>query len=144
MTLTRFLDLVVTSGPDAGMRYSIEEGTYRIIGRYDDFLHPTQILSAESDHGLNPDQQERVEKHLASHPHSSHRKQKTQGPDILLSDPSISRSHAMVIMDESGAQRIDLISKNGTHVNQTLVSDIPLSKGDVISLGNTQLIVQMG
>lgn len=60
--------------------------------------------------------------------------------DIFLVDPSVSRNHAEVDVDQAGALVRDLSSTNGTFVNdQRVVGSMRAVAGDVITFGNTQL-----
>ncbi len=118
MTSLAFLDLTVTQGPNQGMRYSIPEGTYRILARYEPgFVADDRIL--------NPDQQERVLSYLPK---------KTgliRGPDILLDDSSLSTAHAIAILTPQGGRWVDLIAE----------TEKTVSTGDTVNLGSTQLKV---
>jgi pSer/pThr/pTyr-binding forkhead associated (FHA) protein len=60
-----------------------------------------------------------------------------------LSDPTISRRHARLSIDQAARLSIqDLGSRNGTLVNGRLITDVePLAVGDVIDLGDTTLEV---
>ena len=66
-----------------------------------------------------------------------------RGRDILLDDEKISRTHAMVFVDEQGPSIVDLISTNGTLVNGQKISDADLTDGDVINIGKTRFIVRV-
>jgi len=62
---------------------------------------------------------------------------RTEDNFILLPDPSVSRNHARIVLDESGSYVIyDLRSSNGTAVNSKRVSEATLRDGDLVSLGN--------
>lgn len=57
-----------------------------------------------------------------------------------LHDDGVSRTHAMVFLDERGQASIaDLMSTNGTVVNGHRVEDCDLNPGDVLRLGGTRL-----
>ena len=60
---------------------------------------------------------------------------RTEGADILLDDEGLSRSHAAIRADGSGAMLRDLGSKNGTWVGDLKVDEIRLVDGDRIRLG---------
>lgn len=64
------------------------------------------------------------------------------GSDLVLSDPGISRRHARV--QASGGEYVlrDLQSTNGTFLNGTRVEQAHISIGDVVTLGNTRLLVE--
>jgi pSer/pThr/pTyr-binding forkhead associated (FHA) protein len=60
--------------------------------------------------------------------------------DVTLLDESISREHALVLIEEEGGgfQIEDLQSTNGTRVNGKLVRSAPLEHGDEIQIGHTR------
>ncbi|MFZ9888133.1 MAG: FHA domain-containing protein [Myxococcota bacterium] len=140
--MPRFVDLVVLSGPETGMRYTVETGTYRVIGRAGDDHESTLQLSRAGDRLLDAEQQAVVESVLNSRADRGVRTRiKRRGPDILLGDGSVSRTHALVFVDESGTSVADLMSTNGTKVNGTLVTDIDVEPGDVLQVGQSRLRV---
>ncbi|WNM36954.1 FHA domain-containing protein [Micromonospora halotolerans] len=60
--------------------------------------------------------------------------------DIVLGDPHLSRRHATVQATVDGVLLTDLGSTNGTWLNdQRIVGTVPLTDGDVIRLGRTDL-----
>lgn len=64
--------------------------------------------------------------------------------DICLSDGQASRYHALMQRQNEGYILSDLGSGNGTYLNgQRLTAPARLKGGDMISIGNTQLEVQL-
>lgn len=65
------------------------------------------------------------------------------GGSAELSDPTISRRHARLVIDQAGGLSIeDLGSRNGTLVNGRLITGVEtLSVGDVIDVGDTTIEV---
>ena len=63
--------------------------------------------------------------------------------DIVLQDPNISRRHAELRRDEQGWQIVDLGSTNGIKVNGRRVDQQPLSPGDEITIGVTDLTFEL-
>jgi len=62
---------------------------------------------------------------------------RTEENFILLPDASVSRAHARVVRDETGAYTIyDLRSSNGTAINSRRVTQAVLRDGDLVSFGN--------
>ena len=55
--------------------------------------------------------------------------------DIHLSDPSVSRRHALVHVEDGRAVREDLGSSNGTYLNEIRVDKALLSNGDTLQIG---------
>lgn len=67
--------------------------------------------------------------------------------DISLPDPAISRDHAVLMRREQGWFVIDTGSKSGTRVNGKKIvpsQRAPISPGDTVSMGQTQLIFRHG
>lgn len=63
---------------------------------------------------------------------------------IIVTDPAVSRDHAIVSLDGSNLQIMDL-SKNGVWVNGVRVapgSSQSLNNGDIITVGNTRIVVK--
>ena len=63
--------------------------------------------------------------------------------DIVLQDPNISRRHAELRREEEGWQVVDLGSTNGIKVNGRRVDHQPLSPGDEITIGVTDLTFEL-
>jgi hypothetical protein len=59
--------------------------------------------------------------------------------DVLLVDPSVSRTHAVVEVTGSEPLVRDLGSTNGTYVNGERVEAQPLRDGDELTFGNTRM-----
>jgi len=61
---------------------------------------------------------------------------------ITIDDPSISREHAEIVVDDQGARIRDLGSRNGVRVNGVRIEvEWPLHEGDKVRLGQQDLIV---
>jgi Protein of unknown function (DUF3662)/FHA domain len=59
--------------------------------------------------------------------------------DVVIADPGASRRHASIRFQGDEYVLTDLGSTNGTKVNGELVQEHPLSDGDRITIGETQL-----
>jgi two-component system, NtrC family, response regulator GlrR len=59
--------------------------------------------------------------------------------DIVLADPTVSRFHCEIVLDEDGAHVRDLESRNGTFVDGTRVREAWLRDGAELRLGRTTL-----
>jgi pSer/pThr/pTyr-binding forkhead associated (FHA) protein len=57
----------------------------------------------------------------------------------LANDPTVSRVHARIVLEEAGHMLYDEESSNGTYVNGVLVSNCVLASGDTIQFGSTRL-----
>ena len=140
----------VDKGPSQGTKYEIENRSYRAIGRVGN-KDATVQLSTDGDVLLDKDDLKCVEDHLKGRPlpkveDSEKMRIGTfrRGRDILVDDEKISRTHAMIFVDEQGPSIVDLISTNGTMVNGQRISDADLGDGDVINIGKTRFIMRLG
>jgi len=59
--------------------------------------------------------------------------------DLHLDEIAVSRRHAILLTEESGARLLDESSSNGTFVNGTRVQQAQLKDGDVIEIGRVVL-----
>lgn len=59
--------------------------------------------------------------------------------DVRLDDNSVSRRHALLVCDVSGARILDDRSSNGTLLNGARVDQAALKSGDVLVLGRVTL-----
>lgn len=135
--MPRFIDLVAVEGPDRGMRFTVEDGTYRVIARApDEGPSSTSQLTPDGDRALDGEQVAAVEGHRT--------RIKKRGPDVTLQDGSVSRTHCIVFVDKGKASLADLMSTNGTKVNGVIVRDVDLKPGDVVHVGKTKLRVDQG
>ena len=63
---------------------------------------------------------------------------------VTLRDPSASRNHAMVIAHPGDVRARDLDSSNGTYLNgERLIGERPVSDGDRITIGETDIVVRV-
>jgi ABC transport system ATP-binding/permease protein len=60
--------------------------------------------------------------------------------DIVIADMLASRLHAMLVPTEAGTEIHDAHSINGTFVNGALVDQALLREGDVVTIGNVDLV----
>ena len=61
--------------------------------------------------------------------------------DVVLKDPKVSREHATIEWADGGYRYIDHGSTNGSFINDKQIATHPLSTGDRIQVGNTELKV---
>ncbi|HET8796754.1 MAG TPA: adenylate/guanylate cyclase domain-containing protein [Thermoanaerobaculia bacterium] len=67
---------------------------------------------------------------------------RTEGNDLVLNHPSVSRRHAKIETREGRYWIVDLRSTNGVKVNGNLVSESGIAAGDKILIGSVQLDVK--
>ena len=67
---------------------------------------------------------------------------RTEGNDLVLNHPSVSRKHAKIETREGRWWLVDLKSTNGVKVNGNLISEAAVSAGDKILVGSVQLDVK--
>jgi hypothetical protein len=142
--MARFVDLVAVEGPDKGMRFTIEENTYRVLARAADDRSSTLQMTPDGDRALDPGQEQLVDEVLGARSRGTRTQFKKRGPDIVLRDGSVSRTHALVFVEKAAVSVVDLMSTNGTKVNGSLIRDVDLREGDVIHIGKTRLRVEDG
>ncbi len=139
--MARFVDLVAVEGPDKGMRFTIEENTYRVLARQSDERSSTLQMTPDGDRALDRELEQHVDDVLSRRTRTSFKK---RGPDIVLRDGSVSRTHALVFVEKNVVSVVDLMSTNGTKVNGAQIKDVDVKEGDVIHLGKTKLKVEDG
>ncbi|MFH0799788.1 MAG: FHA domain-containing protein [Pseudomonadota bacterium] len=138
----------VIDGPDNNMTFQLEQGTCRAIGRTSADPNKTTVFNVDLALTLDEGTRSLVLEYVAR----QFRKagggaaapgerlgQFRRAPDIVLTDSSLSRLHAMIFSDESGVGILDLVSKNGTYVNGQEVESKILKHGDTIELGETTI-----
>lgn len=137
----------IIEGPDVNMLFEIEYGTCRAIGRGSIDTNKTTIFNVDIALALDDDTKSLVLQYIARQ-FKKHGKQSVAGevlgqfrraPDVVLTDSSLSRLHAMMFADESGVGILDLVSKNGTFINGAEIESYMLKKGDLIELGETTI-----
>ncbi len=57
--------------------------------------------------------------------------------DICVSQDSVSRTHATIVVDEVGVKLRDNMSTNGTYVNDHKIHEVYLKDGDLIKVGRS-------
>lgn len=138
----------IDKGPSVGTQYEIGVRSYRAVGRAGS-REATVQLTQEGDAVLDPDDERRVEEVLARRGPAQDAPERMRigafrrGRDILLEDEKVSRTHAMIFVDEEGPSIVDLLSTNGTHVNGVRVSDADLHDGDIVHIGKTRFVVRL-
>lgn len=141
----------VVGGADANMTFQVEHGSCRAIGRASADPNRTQVFNVDITLGLDEStkglilqyvgrQFSRANADLA--PTGERFGQFRRAPDIILTDPSLSRLHAMIFADASGIGVLDLVSKNGTFVNGQEVESVILKRQDTIEMGKTVILFE--
>ncbi len=67
---------------------------------------------------------------------------RTEGNDLVLNHPSVSRKHARVEVRNNGWWIVDLKSTNGVKVNGNLITESQINSGDRILIGSVQLDIK--
>src|SRR5215210_8954308 len=67
---------------------------------------------------------------------------RTEGNDLVLNHPSVSRKHARVETRDKHWWIVDLKSTNGVKVNGNLIAEAQIGAGDKILIGSVQLDVK--
>src|SRR5260221_10297381 len=64
---------------------------------------------------------------------------RTEGNDLVLNHPSVSRRHARFEPRDNGWWIVDLKSTNGVKINGSLVTEAQVNPGDKVLVGSVQL-----
>ncbi len=137
----------VLAGPKKGMRFQLERGTCKAIGRAGSDPHKTSSYhNIDVTLSLDENTRKLIQQYVAK---QFRRADVTPGTefgfrrtgDIVLDDVAVSRLHAMLFYDDIGVGVLDLVSRNGTFVNGEEIESRLLRKGDVIELGETKFVL---
>lgn len=66
-----------------------------------------------------------------------------EGNNIVVSDPEVSRKHAVIYYEDGGFAIEDLTSRNGTFVNRKKIEKVGIKDGDKIKVGNRVFTVMV-
>ena len=133
--------LVIINSPVNSTRFDLKPGTFRLIGRLDQNQEITMQVTLSGDQLLTERLQNRMQEHLNNHDGTVNRLQfDERDNDILLEDPAVSKSHAMMFAHTNGLSVADLVSTNGVKVNGQAVNDASLKPGDRLRIGKTLLL----
>ncbi len=142
----------VAGGPDTNMTFQIEQGTCRALGRGAVDPNKTAVFNVDIALALDDSARGLILQYIGRQFRNDGRQQKgpqgerlgqfRRAADIVLTDTSLSRLHAMVFAEESGVGILDLVSKNGTYVNGREVESKILSRGDTIEMGETTIVFE--
>lgn len=140
--------LEVEKGTNRGERFQLEVNRYRAIGRADNGAQ-TSMFTPDGDMVLDEEERDRVDRHMRRRATSgalfwnpndpAHYR---RGPDILLNDAKVSRTHCVLFVDLQGASVVDLMSTNGILVNGRRVSQADLDEGDIMHIGKSRCVVR--
>lgn len=130
--------------------FYLEQGTCKVIGRpaadasKAAVMHMNQpLILDESTKGVIQHYIRKQFSQLAetssSHEEIGHFRRTT---DIVIDDTAVSRLHAMIFYDGRTVGVLDLVSKNGTFVNGQEVESRLLKPGDIIEIGDTNIIYE--
>ncbi len=64
--------------------------------------------------------------------------------DVVLDEPSVSKTHAVIVVDQKAVRIVDQQSTNGTLVNGSRVDEAELKIGDEVLLGEFRLRLAEG
>lgn len=143
----------IISGPDAGMKFNVDLGYCRALGRAVSDTTKTAVLNVDWAISLDEETKGLILQYISQQfkkpqvggPKGDGRGDLgafKRGPDIVFKDQTLSRLHAMIFFDVVGVGILDLVSKNGTFVNGQEIESCLLKKGDVVELGETKIIFE--
>lgn len=136
----------VIAGPDTNLSFQLVKGACRAIGRATVDPNKTQVFNVDIALELDESTKRLVLEYIGKQFKKSGQVEGTSRvgsfrrvSDVILSDSSLSRLHAMFFHDDIGIAVLDLVSKNGTFVNGKEIESRILSRGDVIEMGETTI-----
>jgi uncharacterized protein YbaR (Trm112 family) len=143
----------VMEGADLGLKFQLERGTCRAIGRGETDPNRTMIFNVDLALSLDEGTKNLILQYIAKqfrktsksspvHEGSEQLGMFRRTSDIVLTDLSLSRLHAMIFADEGQVGILDLVSKNGTYVNGQEVESRILQKGDIVEMGETKIVFE--
>lgn len=140
----------IAEGKNKGQVVKLPVGTCKAIGRSLDDVNKTQVFSMDFTMSLDDMTKKLIMNYIAkkSPEGTSSAKPPSEDaigsfkrlPDLVLDDPAISRLHAMLFHDSSGAGILDLVSRNGTFINGEEVESKTLQDGDLVEVGSSKLV----
>jgi hypothetical protein len=68
---------------------------------------------------------------------------RSKSSDIVLTDDTVSTDHAKIRREQSGFVLYDLVTANGTFVNEQKIVNAPLKENDQIRIGETVLVLKI-
>lgn len=140
----------VSKGPDTNMTFQIEESTCRTIGRAMGDPHKTSVFNVDISMALDESTKGLVMKYISRQfqdakvrgGEGEHLGGFRRTSDVTLTDPSLSRLHAMFFSYGGRVGILDLVSKNGTYVNGQEIESAMLDKGDIVEVGETTIVFE--
>lgn len=135
----------IETGPQKGQTFRLTRGTCKVLGRRLDDPLRTQIFNADFTMTLDEPVKKLVYQHLKASSKGLDREGSDdlaaykRMPDLILTDESVSRMHTMVYFDENGVGVLDLVSKNGTFVDDREIESVRLENGALLRIGQTQI-----
>lgn len=133
----------VLKGDNVGDIITLNQGTCRLVGRHL-AENETVMLGLDGNRLLDSNEVATFDKTLTQAMQPTKQPSKglsafQRGADIIFSDESISRAHAMLFLDGEDAGVVDLASTNGTYVNDKGLTAATLKVGDKVKFGKTVL-----
>lgn len=142
------IELYVSAGPDAGRSFSLQRGSFRVVGRAYGNLTGTAMIPQGERRRLDAEDQRLMTEHLKRRANLTRPGARpavdefTRAEDIDLADDAVSQTHAMIFCDEAGVSIVDVASRNGSSVNGKKVTEADLLPGDLIRVGETRIEVR--
>jgi hypothetical protein len=144
MSKKKTIHFKVLKGDNIGDVITLNQGTCRLVGRHL-AENETVMLGLDGNRLLDANEVATFDKKLttAMQPAKASPTKGLsafqRGADIIFSDESISRAHAMLFLDGEDAGVVDLASTNGTFVNDKGLTAATLKIGDKVKFGKTVL-----
>ena len=137
----------VSAGPEQGMAFQLDTGTCRAIGRASQDAQRTSVFNMDLTLSLDEGTKVLILRYITRQFGDAESGQGMLGgfrrvADIVLTDLSLTRLHAMFFASQDKVGILDLVSKNGTFVNGQEVESCFLRPGDIVELGETKIVFE--
>lgn len=134
----------IEKGLDTGKHFRLGAGSCKAIGRKIEDANQTQVFNVDFTMSLDEQTKKVIQNYISTGGGGDLGNFKRL-PDLILNDQAISRLHAMVFYDQAvGVGILDLVSRNGTFVNEKEVETKLLTQGDEIRIGSTIISYSLG
>ena len=145
----KLLELQVINGDQTSMQFSMTPGSYRILRRStENFDIKSTVVSSNIDEWrLNQEDFEIAQSNLSERSEADGKAMVSieayrRDDDIPVWDQRMSQPHAILLFDETGANIVDMGSRNGTFLNGERVGAAGIADGDLIRCGTTRILIR--
>lgn len=143
-------EFVLLNGDQAGLRFEVTPGSYRILRRSaENFdLRSTLVSSHVEQWRLGQEDQDLINVSLSQRPGRTPEQVAgidayTRADDVAICDSRMSQPHAIILCDQDSVQIVDMGSRNGTFLNGARVGSTLLSDSDLLRCGTSRMTTHL-